>query len=255
MRVVVAREPVAQILRWTQRALFAVAFLTLGYCVFVMADSWMFQRRAKLDLDRLLHQPKSQAAEVADSSGAAPAEPTPQVETGALIGSIDVDRLGVSVAVTEGTGTATLQRAAGHIAGTAFPGEAGNIGIAAHRDTFFRPLRNIRADDVIRVTTPRGEFRYSVVSTKIVSPDDVSVLESDGSEVLTLVTCYPFYFIGSAPSRFIVRAERRIDPLTGPDSAALQPGSGLPHLLGEADCSGTDTKSALLNHNICLNFQ
>jgi sortase A len=92
--------------------------------------------------------------------------------------------------------------------GTALPGQRGNVGIAAHRDTFFRPLRNIQRDDVIVLTTLRGEYRYRVVSTKVVSPYDVEVLNSDGTEILTLVTCYPFYFVGSAPERFIVRAER-----------------------------------------------
>jgi len=84
----------------------------------------------------------------------------------------------------------------------------GNIGISGHRDTFFRPLRNIRENDAITLTTPRGEFRYRVVSTRVVPPDDMSVMDDDGGEILTLVTCYPFYFVGAAPNRFIVRAER-----------------------------------------------
>jgi len=90
------------------------------------------------------------------------------------------------------------------------PGQPGNVGIAAHRDTFFRPLRNIQRDDVITLTTLSGEYRYRVVSTQVVSPSNVAVLNSDGNQILTLVTCYPFYFVGAAPSRFIVRAERVI---------------------------------------------
>ena len=125
-----------------------------------------------------------------------------------MIGRIEIQRLGVSVLVVEGTGASALRRAAGHIAGTGLPGQTGNIGIAAHRDTFFRPLRNVQRDDIITLTTLRGEYRYRVVSTKVVDPHDVAVLNPDGTEVLTLVTCYPFYFIGSAPDRFIVRAER-----------------------------------------------
>jgi sortase A len=82
------------------------------------------------------------------------------------------------------------------------------VGIAGHRDTYFRPLRNIRQDDVITLITPLGEYRYRVVSARVVSPTDVEVLDSSDDEVLTLVTCYPFYFVGSAPDRFIVRAER-----------------------------------------------
>jgi len=102
----------------------------------------------------------------------------------------------------------TLRRAAGHIRGTGLPGHSGNIGIAGHRDTLFRPLQNIRQDDVIMLTTLQGEYRYRVVSTKIVKPSDVDVLSPDGQEILTLVTCYPFYFVGPSPDRFIVRAER-----------------------------------------------
>jgi sortase A len=134
-----------------------------------------------------------------------------------LIGRIEIQRLGLSVLVVEGTGVSTLRHAAGHIAGTGFPGQIGNIGIAAHRDTFFRPLRNVQRDDIITLTTLRGEYRYRVVSTKVVDPHDVAVLNPDGAEILTLVTCYPFYFIGSAPDRFIVRAERvRSEPGVAP---------------------------------------
>jgi len=116
--------------------------------------------------------------------------------------------IGLSVMVIEGTGAKALRRAAGHIAGTALPGQPGNIGISAHRDTFFRPLRNIRQDDIITLTTMGGEYRYRVVSTRVVNPSGVEVLGPSQTEVLTLVTCYPFYFVGSAPQRFIVRAER-----------------------------------------------
>ncbi len=140
-----------------------------------------------------------------------------QVKDGDVIGRVDVDRLGVSVAVVEGDNASELEHAAGHIDGTALPGQKGNVAIAAHRDTFFRPLKNIRNGDVIRLTTPDAIYRYRVVSTRIVRPDDVGVLRSDGGEELTLVTCYPFYFIGSAPKRFIVRAE-------------LQPATEVSHL-------------------------
>ena len=124
------------------------------------------------------------------------------------MGRLEIPRLGMSVVLTEGTEGATLRHAAGHIFGTALPGRAGNVGIAGHRDTLFRPLRNIRQDDLIMLTTLQGEYRYRVVSTKIVSPSDVAVLKSDEHEILTLVTCHPFYFVGLAPNRFIVRAER-----------------------------------------------
>jgi len=190
-------------LRWAQRTLFAFAFLAFAYCGYVLTESWIFQRDETRNLERLV---LARQTTIIDTSPQA--SPAPRIAPGALIGRIEVKRLGLSVVVVEGTDGPTLKRAAGHIPGTALPGQAGNAGIAAHRDTYFRPLRSIRKDDVIDVTTPSGGFRYRVVSTTIVSPDDVSVLNSDGMDVLTLVTCYPFNYIGSAPNRFIVRAER-----------------------------------------------
>ena len=195
MKVALPRKSARQILRWSRITLLTAALGTLGYCVYVLVDTWGFQRQASrtLDLGRLQPAPP----------------PGPGVAAiDGLVGRMEIPRLGVTVAVAEGTGEFTLRRAAGHIEGTTFPGTPGNVGIAGHRDTLFRPLRNIRQDDLILLTTLQGEFRYRVVSTKIVSPSDVAVLNSDGHEILTLVTCHPFYFIGPAPNRFIVRAER-----------------------------------------------
>ena len=123
-----------------------------------------------------------------------------------LIGRLRIPRLQLAVMVREGAGSGTLQRAVGHIPGTALPGRNGNMALAGHRDTFFRPLRNIRKDDTIDLETEGGTYRYQVQSTEIVSPRDVSVLKTSKDHVLTLVTCYPFYYVGSAPKRFIVRA-------------------------------------------------
>jgi len=123
-----------------------------------------------------------------------------------LIGRLRIPRLGVSAMVREGAGEDTLRRAIGHIPGTALPGVFGNVALAGHRDTFFRPLRNIRRHDAIDVETSHGTFQYEVDSTKIVGPRDVEVLKASNAHTLTLVTCYPFYYIGSAPKRFIVRA-------------------------------------------------
>jgi sortase A len=183
--------------QWAQRALFAGAILLLGYCGFVLLDAWAFQYRAM----RVLAVAPARSA-VAESP------PARVIEPGGLIGRIEIERLGVSVVVVEGTDESDLRHSAGHIGGTALPGSLGNIGIAAHRDTFFRPLRNIKHDDIITLTTLQGEYRYRVLSTSIVKPDNLAVLNADEKQILTLVTCYPFYFIGSAPERFIVRAER-----------------------------------------------
>ena len=195
MRVAVPQESVGRLVRWSRAVLFAGGAGMLGYCGWVLADTWIFQTQASREFDRMHLAPGP--------------PPGPGVEAmGGLVGRMVIPRLGVSMIVAEGTAEVTLRRAAGHIRGTALPGRPGNIGIAGHRDTLFRPLRNIRADDLIMLTTLQGEYRYRVVSTKIVSPSDVDVLSSDGREILTLVTCHPFYFVGPAPDRFIVRAQR-----------------------------------------------
>jgi sortase A len=123
-----------------------------------------------------------------------------------LLGRLRIPRLQVAAMVREGAGSGTLRTAIGHIPGTALPGRMGNVGLAGHRDTFFRALRNIEKDDTIDFETDTGTYRYAVQSTKIVDPRDVSVLTAASGRVLTLVTCYPFYYVGSAPKRFIVRA-------------------------------------------------
>ncbi len=177
-----------------QRTFLLGGLLGLAYCAIDFVDARWFQHQETERFESLLQQ--------------APAPSVSAIGPDGLVGRVDIPRLGVSVVVVEGTSSGVLRRAAGHIAGTALPGQPGNVGISAHRDTFFRPLRNIQAEDIVTVTTLQGEYRYRVVSTKVVSPEDVEVLTSNGNEVLTLVTCYPFYFVGPAPNRFIVRAER-----------------------------------------------
>jgi len=203
-----ARESVRWILRWTQRVLFAGAILMLACCGFVMIDAWIFQVAERRQLERLLAD-RQQARAIARPAAAiiTPAKARPAA-AGGLVGRIDIPCLGLSAIIVEGTGTKNLRRAVGHISGTALPGQPGNIGISGHRDTFFRPLRNIRQNDIITLTTLLGEYSYRVVSFKIVNPREVAVLNPSEDEILTLVTCYPFYFVGNAPDRFIVRAER-----------------------------------------------
>jgi sortase A len=141
-----------------------------------------------------------------------------------VIGRLQIPRLKLSVMVREGADERTLSRAVGHIPGTALPGRLGNVGLAGHRDTFFRALRNIREDDAIEFETTQGMYRYVVKSTTIVGPRDVSVLAASGGENLTLVTCYPFYYVGSAPKRFIVRAAQ-VSAIAAIPKHQRQPGS------------------------------
>ena len=208
MRLVVAKKSLRQVLKWTQHALFACAVLLLGYCGFALVDAWIFQRRESRDLDRLLRDQRAASEGRPQPESSTSPKGAPAAATDGLIGRIEIPRLGLSVVVAEGIDKTTLLRAVGHIPGTALPGTPGNVGIAGHRDTFFRSLRNIHRNDIITLTTSRGEYRYRVVSTRVVGPKEISVLYPTGNEILTLVTCHPFYFVGSAPNRFIVRAER-----------------------------------------------
>jgi sortase A len=119
-----------------------------------------------------------------------------------------IRRIGLEAPVMEGTDDWTLNRAAGHIDDTAAPGAEGNSGIAAHRDGFFRALKDAQVGDVLELETRRGALTYRIESIWIVEPEDVSVLDPTPVAAVTLVTCYPFYFVGAAPQRYIVRAVR-----------------------------------------------
>jgi len=205
---VIAKASLRRVLNWVQRVLFAGGLLMLGYCGFVLFDVTIFQHRETDRLESLLNERRQTGNASPQAATASSMSPASFAGPDGLIGRIKIARLGISVVVVEGTGKRTLRRAAGHIEGTALPGQPGNVAISAHRDTFFRPLRNVKLNDIVALTTPNGEYRYRVISTKVVKPSDVSVLNSDGNEILTLITCYPFYFVGAAPDRFIVRAER-----------------------------------------------
>jgi sortase A len=213
MKLWVRKETLGRTLKWAHRALFACAILLLGYCGFVLADSWVFQRRESRDLDRQLlgQRVASQGAPQPQSTASGKGKPAAAMH--GLIGRIEIPRLFLSVVVVEGIGRTTLRRGIGHIPGTALPGEAGNVGLAGHRDTFFRPLKDLRVNDEIRFSTPRGDFRYEVESLRIVDPDDTGALAASGESELTLVTCYPFYYVGPAPKRWVVRA-RQVPPRT-----------------------------------------
>lgn len=125
---------------------------------------------------------------------------------GEVIGEIQVPRLGLDVMVVQGDSAANLRRAVGHLSKSALPGEWGNVALAGHRDTFFRPLRDIRLGDEIRFKTQARSFQYRVESIEVVAPTDIRVLEPSTGHDLTLLTCYPIYYVGPAPNRLVVRA-------------------------------------------------
>jgi sortase A len=181
--------------RWMQRLLFVAGLLILGYCGAVWMNSKLRQAEGNRELDRAL------------ARGTTPA-PIPKIEIpeGGLIGRVEIPNLHLSAVVFQGADSAVLDRGVGHVDSSALPGEPGNVVLAAHRDTFFRSLRNIRKGDRVTVTTESGPRDYEVSSTEVVKPTETSVLNPTAEPTLTLITCYPFYYVGHAPKRFIVRA-------------------------------------------------
>jgi sortase A len=217
-------RPGVRALRFFEGLFLAVAVVSLGWYTTAHILSAREQASLSYELDQattldhgskpenfdgLVRQPPATATTTttSTSSDTAPAKPAASARN--LVGRIEVPRLRLSVIAREGIDGKTLRGAAGHIPGTALPGEPGNAGFAAHRDTFFRPLKSVREGDDVVVTTPRGVYRYAVTGTRIVEPADVSVLDPTTDAILTLVTCYPFEYIGNAPQRFIVRAALR----------------------------------------------
>ena len=202
--------------------------------VAVAALSWVVREQVSASRDQadwaqeLEHQ-LTGAAETPPPDAAAEKPDVPvrkRAHTPGLIGRMEVPRLRLSVITREGTDAATLRRAVGHVASTALPGQPGNAAFAGHRDTFFRKLRDVRKGDEIVFTTPQGRHRYVVDELRVVQPSDVSVLEPTARPVLTLVTCYPFNYIGSAPERFIVRAMMKSsDAVKESTGAAVSPQS------------------------------
>jgi len=184
-------------LRATEGSLYAIAAVALAWYAAGHAAAAREQAAlaAELEQSRAALQSPAHAARTM-------APPAPR----ALVGRIEIRRLSLSALAREGVDTRTLRGSVGHVPGSALPGEAGNSAFAAHRDTFFRPLKGVQKGDEIAVTTKDGEFRYVVSATRVVEPSDVSVLRASNEPTLTLVTCYPFDFVGSAPSRFIVSA-------------------------------------------------
>ena len=217
----IQRQPtrLALFIRWAQYFFLFVGVFALSYCVFALGDRWAFQAYQTRQFERALKD--AQTSERAHPQPT-PSPPTSQedaeresaenppikVVPGSLLGRIEISSIGLAAMIMEGIDDKTLRLAVGHIPGTPIPGQQGNVGLAAHRDTFFRGLRNVHKDDEIVLTTLYRSYRYRVDSTQIVEPEDIKVLAPTADDSLTLVSCYPFYFVGTAPRRFIVRAHR-----------------------------------------------
>ena len=184
------------------RRLFALLFVLIGFIVIVGSGLALFWSD---ELQRL-YMPSLPSIE---RQSGADSTKRPEAELGKPLGSIEIPRLGLSSVVLEGDDAAALLLGVGHLSDTPLPWHHGNTVLAAHRDTFFRPLAHIRKGDVIRFSTADAALEYVVKELKVVEPTAVEVLEPTSAATLTLITCFPFDYIGPAPQRFIVRAERR----------------------------------------------
>ena len=183
-------------LRWTQRFFFLIGLLAISYVALSLLNARFYQEVANHTLDQQIHAEEEHGASLSPIAA----------NQGDIMGRIEIPRLGMKIAILEGTTPRALRLGVGHIEGTAAPGEAGNIGIAGHRDTYFRALKDIRTSDEIQIQTAAGVSRYEVDWVRIVEPDDVGVLAPSAASGITLVTCYPFHFLGTAPQRFVVHA-------------------------------------------------
>ncbi|MFI5166121.1 MAG: class D sortase [Thermoanaerobaculales bacterium] len=186
-----------------RRILVGVAVVCLGSWTAVKVYAYVEGFRNQALLEHLVHD--NQGTPSTTDAHARPSQVAPPHD-GALLGRIDLDRVGLSTFVLEGTRERWLEEGAGHVPGTALPGTDGNAVIAGHRDSFFRGLRRVELGDVISLTTPSATRRYVVDSFHIVNPDDTHALIPSTMAELTLITCFPFAYVGAAPQRFVVHA-------------------------------------------------
>lgn len=190
-------------LRTIERISFALGVLCLGAYGIGKGEAWLFAARqeAQLGSDSSASRTRS-----TDTPAAVPAASLRQVAAAEEAwGLIEVSRINVRAFVAEGVGSKTLRVAVGHIPDTAFPDEPGNVGLAGHRDSVFRPLAKLVVGDVVTLTTRTATFDYRIETIEVVAPTRVDVLAPSEESVLTLVTCYPFDLVGPAPLRMVAR--------------------------------------------------
>ena len=195
---------------WAERALLAIGIACIGYYGYQTAEAQNFQREQTAAFEARLERASARSELPRDAGRGGDRSPIAAAVTPSLgvVALLDIPRLKLTSPVLPGDAAETLDVAVGHLPDTPKPWESGNTAFAAHRDGLFRPLRHIRVGDDVRVRTEHGEFMYRVRETKIVTPDDLSVIAPTETPTLTLITCYPFNFVGQAPQRFIVHADR-----------------------------------------------
>ena len=187
-------------------SLFVIAGIgMLGWCAWLWTDAGFSQWEARRSLETVSLAASVAPPRVTERPYSSPAS-APKPHRGSAIGALSIPRVALGAIVLHGSDTQTLRRGPGHMENTALPGEAGNAVIAGHRDSFFRGLGQVIVGDDIFIDTAAGHLHYQVTSTRVVNAHDLSVLEHTDNAILTLITCYPFWVLGPAPDRFVVRA-------------------------------------------------
>jgi len=196
---IAGRRPESRMMRWVWRCLVLTGLAAIGVYVWSVADAAWYQT--------------SQTPAFSEAAAVSPAvrEVSPVAVKKApadprALGRLEIPKVQLAVVVREGIDSRTLRRAVGHVPGTSLPGDAGNVVIAGHRDTFFRDLRRVERGDELRLTTAAGAFRYRVTGLKVVGEDAVGEMAFTSEPSLTLVTCFPFRYVGPATRRLVVRA-------------------------------------------------
>lgn len=189
--------------RALEGALWGCGLVTVGFVLWSWSSSYFAQSRGAAELSELIDLQAESSSPTKTLNPAALA-----LREGDLVGDISIPRLGMNTVIFEGTSAHTLHDGVGHLSSSALPAQSGNVVLAAHRDTFFRPLKDVQQGDWVTVRTPAGSAQYKVFATQVVDPSAVELVAPTEEPILTLVTCYPFYYVGHAPQRFIVRAKK-----------------------------------------------
>jgi sortase A len=216
----------ASVLRWSERLFVITGLAMLGWCALLLIDAGVSQSEARRSLETV-----SLAASVEPppfrGDAPSPLPRVPAIHRGSAIGELSIPRVALGAVVLHGSDTETLRHGPGHLENTAMPGKAGNVVIAGHRDSFFRRLGDLKVADDIFIDTAVAHLHYRVTSMTLVDAHDLSVLEQTDDAILTLITCYPFWVLGPAPDRFVVRAalvaNTSFAALTVPAAAAREP--------------------------------
>jgi sortase A len=201
IRAAIAHRDFVRLRKPAEYLLWLIAIVALGYCTAQYSAAAIHQSRQNARLDAL-------RSDVREAGATAEIEKVSigDASSATLLGRIEIPRVGVSAIVEEGESNSTLSQSVGHLSGTALPGQPGNVALAAHRDTYFRDLEDIQNGDDVYFTTATAIYKYKVDDVSVVAPDDISVIAPSNDSRLTLITCYPFHFVGPAPKRFVVTA-------------------------------------------------